>query len=309
MKKIKFASIYLLTLAIIFMFLGAYMTWHDMHQTTSFESIADKPSDLLEFLHLIFFFLGFSALSSIYYAEKIEVKALSLTNAVMQKEICERKKTEKSLAESEEKFRNLFENAPDGITLIDSKGSIVLCNTAEQDILGFNHEEIVGKQIDTFLSDKSKPILNQKLSILMKMGISEVETEIVHKDGTVIPTWKKVTALYDNEGAYAGAIVHTRDVTHKKQAEKERLQCEKLQGVIEMAGAVCHELNQPLQCISGYSDLLMMEINENDSKYKKIESIKQQVDRMGEINRKFMGVTRYETREYLEGKIIDIDKA
>ena len=46
-----------------------------------------------------------------------------------------------------------------------------------------------------------------------------------------------------------------RDISHRKQAEIERLQKEKLQGVLEMAGAACHELNQPLQVVSGYNDL------------------------------------------------------
>ena len=83
----------------------------------------------------------------------------------------------------------------------------------------------------------------------------------------------------------------------------------KLQGVIEMAGAVCHELNQPMQAVSGYSELVMMDIKGDNPLYDKIEKIKKQVDRMGDITQKLMKISKYETKGYLKGKIIDIEKA
>ena len=76
-----------------------------------------------------------------------------------------------------------------------------------------------------------------------------------------------------------------------------------------MAGAVCHEFNQPLQSISTYSELLMMEIDKKNPTYEKIKEIKGQVARMGGITKKLMHITKYETKGYLMGQIIDIDKA
>jgi C4-dicarboxylate-specific signal transduction histidine kinase len=58
--------------------------------------------------------------------------------------------------------------------------------------------------------------------------------------------------------------------------EGVRVETEKLQAIIEMAGAVCHELNQPLQSIYGYCE-----------------------------TKKLMRVKRYETKDYLKGKVID----
>ncbi len=84
---------------------------------------------------------------------------------------------------------------------------------------------------------------------------------------------------------------------------------EKLNGVIEMAGAVCHEMNQPLQVISGLSELLLMDVTQNNPLYKNIQGIKDQIDRMGGITKKLMNITRYETKDYLKGSIVDIDKS
>lgn len=96
----------------------------------------------------------------------------------------------------------------------------------------------------------------------------------------------------------------------RKQLEEERLQSERLKGVIEMAGAACHELNQPLQVISAYSQLLLNNLSEDHPQFEEIKKIKEMTDRLGQITKKIMYITRYETKEYVDGfKIIDIDKA
>jgi signal transduction histidine kinase len=96
----------------------------------------------------------------------------------------------------------------------------------------------------------------------------------------------------------------------RRQLEEERLRRERLEGVIEMAGAASHELAQPLQSLSGYSHLLLMDLSEDNPLFGEITKIQRMVNQLGEITKKIMHITRYETKEYVEGhKIIDIDKA
>lgn len=110
---------------------------------------------------------------------------------------------------------------------------------------------------------------------------------------------------FDNEELRARINVGRRIIELRTAlAEKE-----KLQGVLEMAGAICHELNQPLMAISGYSELLLMDIPENKSQHTNLRKIKEQVDRLGEITRKLMKITKYKTKSYLNGSIVDINEA
>jgi K+-sensing histidine kinase KdpD len=107
-------------------------------------------------------------------------------------------------------------------------------------------------------------------------------------------------------------ILYEENVAMKKrrQLEEERLQRERLQGVLEMAGAACHELNQPLQVLSLHSYYLMYDLPQDSPLLEKIKTIKEMTDQLGKITKKIMHITKYETKEYLEGsKIIDIDKA
>lgn len=91
---------------------------------------------------------------------------------------------------------------------------------------------------------------------------------------------------------------------------KETLaESEKFKGVLEMAGTVCHELNQPLQVVSGASELMMLDLQQDNLFYSNVKTIQQQVARMGDITKKIMRITRYETKEYLNGKIVDLQRA
>ena len=87
------------------------------------------------------------------------------------------------------------------------------------------------------------------------------------------------------------------------------LEKEKLQVIFEMTGAICHELTQPMQAISGNSELMLMSIQKDDPLYRNVKTIKDQIDRMGDITQKLKRVTRYKTKDYINSKIIDIDSA
>lgn len=87
-------------------------------------------------------------------------------------------------------------------------------------------------------------------------------------------------------------------------SEKDRLQ-----GVLEMAGAVCHEMNQPLQVILGLCELLLVDIEKNDLFRANVTKIAEQVEEMGKITAKLMKIASYKTKAYLKGQIVDIDRS
>jgi response regulator RpfG family c-di-GMP phosphodiesterase len=99
-------------------------------------------------------------------------------------------------------------------------------------------------------------------------------------------------------------------ITELHRAEGVRVEKQRLQGVVEMAGAVCHELNQPIQGISGYAELMIMKADESDPLITYARKIKQQADRMGKITGKLMNITAYRTKQHdTHTRIIDIEEA
>nr|NJM00938.1 histidine kinase [Desulfobacula sp.] len=105
------------------------------------------------------------------------------------------------------------------------------------------------------------------------------------------------------------ALLSVEDITEAKIHEQTRLEKEKLSAALKTAGAVCHELNQPLMVILGFSEILLEDLPKDAAQRRNILSIKEQADRLGSITHKLMSMTRFKTKTYLSGEIIDIDAA
>lgn len=101
-----------------------------------------------------------------------------------------------------------------------------------------------------------------------------------------------------------------KSVLASEKLKKRLVEKEKLAGVLEMAGAVCHELNQPLQAMQLYLDIFNSKTLNMEDLPRQIENLHQQIERISEICRKIMRISKYECTDYVDGiKIIDIDKA
>jgi signal transduction histidine kinase len=136
---------------------------------------------------------------------------------------------------------------------------------------------------------------------------SGYEIKALRKDGTTVDIEvSATTTVYKGETV---SLAYLRDITDRRQAEKDRLHREALQGALDMAGTICHELNQPIQIISGYADLLLMGTLEELKVREKLGIMKEQTRRMGVITKRLMSLKEYTTRDYLGiGRIIDTDK-
>ena len=124
--------------------------------------------------------------------------------------------------------------------------------------------------------------------------------------------WREVEAKsvsYVWKGAPASLAIF-RDITERRQQMEEALQKEKLRGAIETAGAICHELNQPLQSIMGQAQLMLADMADENECHGYLQVILDQSREMAEITKKMQGITQYATTNYVKGKqILDLNKA
>jgi nitrogen fixation/metabolism regulation signal transduction histidine kinase len=107
-------------------------------------------------------------------------------------------------------------------------------------------------------------------------------------------------------------IVALEDITEARKQEETRLMNQKLVAAIETAGAVCHEMNQPLQAMAGALDLTMLDIEadiDRETLKGKVRKVQSEVFRLGHITKKLMNIRQYQTKKYMKGKILDIERA
>jgi len=140
---------------------------------------------------------------------------------------------------------------------------------------------------------------------LSDRGIGDYEVEMVKKDGTLFPAHVHLSSA-GARTALTSITATVTDISQRRSFEKGILEKERFQGVLEMAGAICHEINQPLQAILGYAELLVMDPESATSKAS-LENIKNQADRLGKITATLANINQYKTLDYPGNtKIVDI---
>jgi len=227
----------------------------------------------------------------------------------LEKEAILRKRAEEALKESEDKYRAIFESTGTATIMSEEGMTILMVNSEFEKLSGYTKKEIEGKKSWTkFVVEDDL----ERLKGYHRLRRADPDSAPRNHEFKFKDRHGNVRYIFATVGIIPGTkkgIASFMDITDLKRADEERLIMKKLEGVIEMAGAACHELNQPLTIVLGNSELLMMRTEEIDPNYERIKTIFEAVSEMGQITRKIMEINRYETKKYINAEIIDIDRA
>jgi PAS domain S-box-containing protein len=215
----------------------------------------------------------------------------------------DREHANEALARSEEKFHKAFRSSPDWIVISTLEdGFYIDVNEAFLETTGYRRDEVIGRT-SVALGIWAEPEQRKEMVKVLREQemVRNLEAKFRMKSGEIrYVLWSAEVIDYGDEKCL---IAVTRDITARKRAQEERLEKEKLRGVLEIACTTCHELNQPLQ----YIYYLLDEIEEKLSDKKAVQELKKQCDRMREVMGKVENLTTYKSTEYVKGeKMIDI---
>lgn len=182
-------------------------------------------------------------------------------------DVTEQKMIEKKLRESEKKYRNIFENAVEGIFISTPGGSFLEVNPSFATILGYDSpEDLVASITDItteyYVDKEDRYRYRQKLQ--QEGSVDKMEYRVRRKDGSVIWISNSTRAYFDDEGAvvfYEGII---NDITNrildekkKEQIQAQIVQSRKMEAIGILAGGIAHDFNNILSSIIGFTDLAL----------------------------------------------------
>ncbi len=176
-------------------------------------------------------------------------------------DITERKNAEEALRASEERYRNIVQNATDGIFRNDAMGNFLFVNPVGQELLGYLENELLKMNYrDLVMPDHRDRVLNQyRVQLRDKTNDSYLEFPVMRKDGRVV--WLGQRVRLERNGATWEFHGISRDITARVKAEQELKVAKEAAERANRAKSrflanMSHELRTPLNSINGIVELL-----------------------------------------------------
>jgi PAS domain S-box-containing protein len=185
-------------------------------------------------------------------------------NRVLKDEINERERAQKTLAESEARFRGAFDVAPIGMALLSPEGRYLKVNRVFSEMLGYSEAELLARDVRSITDPED---IEGDMGQARRLLDGEVPSYLIekryrHKDGRSISTVVARSLVRDDAGAPLYFISHIEDVSERKRAEEavNRTTAEVTRVNAELQAfsySVSHDLRAPLRAMQGFSQALL----------------------------------------------------
>jgi two-component system cell cycle sensor histidine kinase/response regulator CckA len=208
-------------------------------------------------------------------------------------------------AVSQERYRELFENANDVVFTHDLNGSLTSLNRAGEILTGYSRAEALGMDIQTIVAPEHRQVAREMLE--RKLGgetKTTYELDLVAKDGGRLPV-EVSTRLIFQMGKPVAVQGIARDIGERRRLESRLLQSHKMEAVGRLAGGVAHDFNNMLTVITGYSQWMLDDLEPGAALTESVSEILLAANRAAVLTNQLLAFSR--SRE-IQPVVVDLNK-
>jgi PAS domain S-box-containing protein len=155
-------------------------------------------------------------------------------------------------------LEELLEKANALILVANRDKQVVVFNQALTALTGFSKEEVLGRDVLSFIPEDEQLRLNSIITSAMRgESVNNFETRLRSRDGEVRVSFA-TSSVRTPQGEVEGVIVIGQNITVIKELEKRIIHAEKLASIGQLAASVVHEINNPMTAVSAYSEALLV---------------------------------------------------
>jgi PAS domain S-box-containing protein len=228
----------------------------------------------------------------------------------MLRDVTHARRVESALAESEDRYRTLFEASPVAMWTWDVESHVfVTANAAACALYGYSRDEFLGMKIEDFALESDREALRERL----RRGVGErVVGERTHvtRRGDVIRVQIAAQRVQIDGRTRMFTVVH--DVTERRSLEAQLVQAQKMEAIGRMAGGIAHDFNNILAAILVNSDWIATELRESHPLYEDAVGISTAAQRGAALTRQLLTFSRKQPQELrrveLNAVISDTDR-
>jgi PAS domain S-box-containing protein len=211
---------------------------------------------------------------------------------------------------SESRFRVLVEHAPDAIIVYDvDQYKFVDANVNAERLFGCSREELLASGPERFYSSSQPDGLPLAESVEKMIGRAAdgetllFERAVHNAEGKDLLCEVRLVRLpFADRSLLRASYI---DITERGKLEHQLRQSQKMESVGRLAGGIAHDFNNLLTVITGYSELLLSQLDEKSPLCKEVEEIKGAGERAASLTRQLLAFSR---RQVLQPKVLDLNE-
>ncbi len=200
--------------------------------------------------------------------------------------------------EEQERFLgNIIDCIRPQLLVIDRRRHVVMANRAFLQAHGREEAEVLGMEYSRLCRREGEGEICPVDQVLLSGQMAGIVQQIEEEDG---PHWceRMATPMLNGDGEVEFVIEIIRDITAQRRLEEEQGERSKLEGVIEMAGTVAHEINSPLFAALGTAQLLESDLSGGEYE-EDIATVVRNLKSISVLTAKMSAMTGYRSREYV----------